>query len=230
MYSSVIITEVINESEEIISTNHNFITIPLGSNCQPADFMRAFNIRFFAAPFDWCITPFESVYKAIKSDFKNFLKKENLTPFFWGGDNPTPNGILDKESGIFYNHDFPNYTFDSINQFYKSVYSKHYRRIKRFYDQINTGKHVYFIRYLDTTKPQACALLEVLKQKFPNTSFTLIVIGNNEEEFDQDWEIQHIKNFYIYCEHVEGVNYTGLENNPFWKKLCSDIRSGALLP
>ena len=223
------IAEVIHENEEIISTNHNFITIPLGSNCQPADFMRAFKIRFFAAPFDWCITPFESLYKVIKGDFKNFLSKENLTPFFWGGDNPIPNGILDKDSGIFYNHDFPNYTFDSINQFYESVYTKHDRRIKRFYDQINAGKHVYFIRYLDITKPQACRLLELLKGKFPHTAFTLVVIGNNEEEFDQDWGIQQMKNLYIYCEHVEGVNYTGLENNPFWKKLCSDIRSDALL-
>jgi hypothetical protein len=149
-----------------------------------------------------------------------------ILPYAWN--NPTVNVILDKATGIFYNHDFPENSFDAIAKYYQPVYDKYKRRIKRLFDQVNAGKHVYFIRYLDTTKAQACELCQLLKDKFPHTAFTLIVIGNTAADFEQDWGIPHLKNFFVYCEHGLNGNTMSEEENPFWKELGDQIRSGAL--
>jgi len=224
--NAVVIDEGAFEHNSGSNTTYNFITISLGSNCQPAEFMRAHKIRFFAAPFDWCITPYASLYKVIHTMFRGFFKKENLIPYAWN--HPVANGILDQESGIFYNHDFPETTLDGIAHHYQFVHDKYKRRINRLFAQANSGKHVYFIRYLDITKTEACELCQLLKDTFPQTAFTLIVIGNRAAEFERDWGIPHIKNFFIYCEHGLDGNTMPLEENPFWKELCDQIRSGAL--
>jgi hypothetical protein len=76
--NTVVIDEGAFEHSPSNSVDYDFITISLGWNCQPAGFMRTHKLRFFAAPFDWCITPYVSLYNVIKSSFRNFLKKENL--------------------------------------------------------------------------------------------------------------------------------------------------------
>lgn len=224
--SAVVIDEGAFEHSTGDGANYDFVTISLGWNCQPAGFMRTHKIRFFAAPFDWCITPYASLYKVIKNSFRKFLKKENLIPYAWN--NSDINGILDQESGIFYNHDFPDNTFDAIARYYQPVYDKYKRRIDRLFKQLGSGKHVYFIRYLDITKAQACELCQLLKDQFPQTSFTLIAIGNRADEFEQDWGVPHIKNFFVYCEHGINGNTMPEEENPFWKELYNAIRSGVL--
>jgi hypothetical protein len=224
IHSTNVINEGAFEQSDGDEALYNFITISLGYNCQPAEFMRVHKIRFFAAPFDWCITPYTSLYNVINNSFSNFFKKDNLVPYAWNTE--ILNGILDTGTGIFYNHDFPERSFDSINKHYKVQYAKYKRRIDRLFKQMGSGKHVYFIRYLEMNKAEACELYALLKRTFPHTQFTLIVIGNNAVEFEQDWGLPHIKSFFMYCEQKEGMS---LEENPFWRELCNKIRSGALL-
>lgn len=235
--------------DSAIDLDSDFITISLGCSCGVALFTRLHTIRYFASPFDWCITPYPALYNFIKSDFKDFLKKENmvtsarshfspyLVNFFheyeylgYMQESESPFWTLDKEAGMFSIHDFPDNSLESINQYHESVHAKYQRRIKRFYDMIHSGKHVYFIRYLDITKSQACELCQLLNSKFPEISFTLIVIGNKAAEFEQDWGIPQIKNFFIYSEY-KGEPHEALtwSNNPFWRELCGYISSGKLL-
>jgi len=223
---AVVINEGAFEQTAGNEADYNFITISLGYGCQPAEYMRIHGIRFFASPFDWCITPYTSLYKVINNTFSNFFRKNNLRPHAWDAQDGIPNGILDTATGIFYNHDFSENSFDAIEKDYQVQYAKYKRRIKRLFEKMVSGKQVYFIRYLAMNKAEACALCKLLKRIFPDTRFTLIVIGNNAAEFEQDWDLPHIKNFFMYSEQKDGMS---LQQNPFWAELCNKIRSGELL-
>lgn len=220
-------------NEEETGRHHNFITIGLGWNCHAAWYTRLHNIRAFAFPFDWCLTPYQAVYNFIDNDFKDYLKKEHLvpsSPSYWTAYqkdffnrlcllNVSGNSgwVLDKQSGMIYNHDFPNNSPATINEYHDSQYAKYWRRIERFFEQVNSNKHVYFIRYLDVTQAQACDLYQLIKKKFPQLTFTLIIVGDDKEQYGTSWGIPYIKNFY-----------TQGSDEPFWQRLCHDIAAGNL--
>jgi len=219
----------INDQEEInVNKEYDFITISLGCNCHVGTYTRDNNIRAFAFPFDWSVTPFQALYHFIENDFKDFFKRENLIAsskqFFttytqsvvdrlrynsFIENNPW---VIDKQSGMFFNHDFSDNDANTINKYFQINHLKYTRRIKRFYTAINSGKHIYFIRFHDIDKPQSLGLYLLLKYKFPTTPFTLIVIGDKANEFNEDWNIPYIKNYYTKPDYA-----------PFWQKLCQDI-------
>lgn len=201
--------DIFSEDQITIDSQDDFIVISLGWNCDPALNARANNIRFFAAPFDWCMTPYSALYRYISSDFNGFFKRENLI----GVASEYNSWVLDRPSGMIFNHDFPRNDLETINNNYEFQYLKYSRRIKRLYAEINSGKHVYFIRFLGIGKSQTLELYKLLKNKFPRMPFTLIVIGENPSEFGVNWNIPHIK------------NYLG---TPVWKDLCRDIAAGVL--
>lgn len=215
---------------DLFNTEQDFITISLGYNCEPGLNTRKYNIRAFAFPFDWCLTPYEAVYNFINSDFKDFFKldhlvpsvKKNFTPKlekFFKNINVTQVSehtlwVLDKQSGMIFNHDFTNNDLATIRSNHEQQYIKYQRRIARFYTEMNSGKHIYFIRFNDISKNKAIKLLKLIENKFPETNFTLIVISN-KPEFEQNWNIPRLKNFYS-------------NGYDIWEKICLDIKSGNL--
>lgn len=58
--------------------NNNHIYIPLGNDCSVAHFLRKENLRNFALPFDWNVTPLKSVVMLIENKFEDFLDPVNL--------------------------------------------------------------------------------------------------------------------------------------------------------
>lgn len=231
-------TNVAEDDEINHSKGQDFITISLGANCQPGIHTNKNNIRFFALPFDWCITPYESLYYLISNDLKDFFKRENLIASFKKDFSPYVYDVFqklnyisfiehhtfvfDKQIGMIFNHDFLDNRSGTINANFESRRAKYVRRIKRFYDAINSGKHIYFIRFFDITKSQAIELYDLLKHKFPQVLFTLIVIGNDAREFNKSWNIPHIKNYLLQTKHPHEDEVS----KSFWKKLCSDIVKG----
>jgi hypothetical protein len=83
-----------------------------------------------------------------------------------------------------------------INYEHKRIQAKYERRIKRFYKEINSGKYIYFMRFHGITKSQSIELFHLLKATFPKVNFTLIVIGNDAQSFERDWQIPHLRNFF----------------------------------
>lgn len=227
--------DVFNEEESAVTINgKKIITISLGCMCDPAWYTRKYNIRSFAFPFDWCLTPYPALYEFIKTDFAEYFKIENLIPSsqayftqelqnFFNKMNcitisENPRWVLDKQYGMVYNHDFPSNSLAIIHEKYQEQYTKYMRRVTRFFSEINSNKHVYFIRFYDISKLQTYELLELLKIKFPKTNFTLIVIGEDPSKFSHDWKIPQVKNYYFDGDHT----------GSFWQKLCNDIASGDL--
>ena len=65
--------------KEIISKpKANYEVIPLGINCAIANYLRLYNLRKHALPFDWIVTPIQSAIKLIDNDFDDFLCRDNL--------------------------------------------------------------------------------------------------------------------------------------------------------
>jgi len=193
---------------------HKAYVVSLGSNCRGAFFARYYKIRSFALPFDWCLTPYRSLYSLIQHDFKSFFDKEFLVParqchdayilkflkemgVYAAATQYSSEWVFNSVSGMLFNHDFSTNTPTVIQKQYASNHAKYMRRIERFYKVMNAGKHIYLIRYLDITKSEACEFCDLIKRKFPHADFTLIVVGSDVEQFGGDWQIPHIKNFAV---------------------------------
>lgn len=219
----------------------NFIVISLGGDCSPSFHARRHGIRTAAYPFDWCLTPYVAVIDCINQSFAHFFQKENLIPSarsFYREElialiqaknydiyiekNTTPSWILDKKLGIIFNHDFTNRQPETIATEYQANYEKYQRRINRFYQAINSEKHIYFIRHQCITKTESIQLYQHLKSAFPSTIFTLIVIAD-DPVFKDDWHIEGIKNFY------NSDNGITSQIDPFWENLCKQIETGHLI-
>lgn len=179
------------------------IVISLGSDCQGTVYKREYQLREAAYPFDLVVTEdFESVIHAISDECKNWLTPAYLEY--------RDNNILNTLYRISFVHDFPfvdnhyktsesDYTSSGIIEpEYKSYLSaaakKYRRRIGRFFEVLNSTNPVIFIR-TNTTPTAARRFVEMMKQKYPNLPFILVVVCTSKL-VNMNWNIERVKNFY----------------------------------
>ena len=152
--------------------------ISIGIDCDTAEIIKKNNLREMAFPFDWVVT-YNGVAKIIQNNFKDFLPNsgsEILNP---------------KSNSLFLHHKFPN------NK------DKFIRRIRRMDHILKTTKErVFFIRkghvkyhhHEQNGRYQniKCDILDaedlnkVLKEKYPNLKYTIIVILCCNKCYHQD--------------------------------------------
>lgn len=117
--------------------------ISLGHFCAVASELERLGYRDASLPFDWLITPFESVMHMIETNFNDFLVLENLKR-----DEKRKYIIKDTKYNIAFYHDYkPNQSIETQHEIVKAKYD---RRIKRFYDYIT--EKTLFIRYIESKK------------------------------------------------------------------------------
>lgn len=199
------------------------VIISLGYRCQPAMQLRFNNLRFLAYPFDWLITPFESMYELINNDFQDFMLKENLVyrrNFLYSDDNGAfvskiYTHIWEKKYNVIFRHDFP--LNAKFMEKYSEVLEKYSRRIQRFLGELNSNKHIYFIRQ-SITKKEATKLVNLLTTKFSGLKFTLVAIDSSEE-IKSPWNIEHVKNYYMPIP----TPYLRDGNNLLWTNLFKNL-------
>ena len=165
--------------------------VSLGYNCDVAHLLRYTGLRKKAYPFDWCITPNDSVIKIIESDFKDFIKSSNITYsephkalFFEGeegsvaeSDKVVVTAYCDKY-GMTFPHDFTDVDM------YHIVADKYNKRIDRFLKLIMGRETVVFI-----FKPEATdkigvfndRLRESLRLKCPSLKFYIYSLDEIEK-------------------------------------------------
>jgi len=180
------------DKEDALELKKPEIFISLGMNCACARNFEKRKLSEAFFPFDWNITQPDSIYRILENDFKDFLKRENLVI------EPTEPGI--KTQYVFdtlYNikliHDFTK-KGPALHD-YEHIKNKYYRRVARFYKALSLNKPVYFFRAV-ITKEEAIKLNNLIQQKFPLLTYTLVV-AHNTPEFKEPWEIKNIKNFFI---------------------------------
>lgn len=171
------------------------VYISLGSNCEPAFRLNDCQLRTASYPFDWIISHFESMYRAIEDDFKWFCKDLTLAEegtstidhyghiihhiwreHFLGMKSSDRLDLVDWESKI------------------PLVQEKLQRRIERFKKMCDSKKKIVFIRYGHIDKDQAQRLRDLIRFKYPKLVFVLMVVKFSDE-FLEPWNLENIENF-----------------------------------
>lgn len=190
---------------EIIAKNNAPLLISIGHDCGVALQLRRFNLREIALPFDWITTfDFWDLYKMINEDFKNFLVPNYLSY----------QGIFiqDYYYKIKFFHDFPvtsrpnqpiqddkemGTIVGDWQKYINEVKEKYNRRIARFNHILTSAsRDVIFLRTYYITPKQAQIFVKLITKKYPGLKFTLVAI-HDKLEFNYDWGIKNVRNFYF---------------------------------
>jgi len=206
------------QKDTSITFKQSKIFISLGMNCAIGFQLEAKKLVEAFFPFDWCISEFESIYRALETDFNGYLQKENLVVL----DRPelaAHHYVRDTGYNIMYLHDF-SLTGEPLHD-YEEVKNKYHRRIARLYHVLTLNKKVYFLR-TGITKEQAIQLNNLIARKFPKLKYTLVVIDQTEE-YKKQWNIKRIKNFFLKDFQDPGMNSQELVDgwNALFKKITT---------
>ena len=166
--------------------------VSLGYGCQVAHQLETFGLRKLAYPFDWFHTSYEGLISFIANKGKDFLtlKQINVVGIYPG--DPRCLEVHDLLYGIISYHDFAS---NPVLMNYAAVKAKYDRRVKRFFDLLNTNKRVLFvIQYC--TRVQIEQLNAFLHSLYPRLTYTLVAVGNTEE-YLSDWGLPGIDNYYM---------------------------------
>lgn len=160
--------------------------VSLGYNCDVAYLLRYTGLRNKAYPFDWCITPNNSVLALLKNHFEDFLDIENLSysephnaTFFEGegkqiveSDKVVVSACCSQHDMVF-PHDFPN----SNEETYLGVAKKYQKRISRFLSLLSSDNTVVFVVNYDDSSDNdefSNELYSLLQLKSPNLNFYVV--------------------------------------------------------
>lgn len=198
------------------ATDEYDAVISLGGSCAAALNMRKRELLTYAYPFDYCFCvdakyQFEILSELFKTDFKKWLKKENIVPL-----SEKEKGISDlyqykdKYTEFRYIHDFKLPIEE--NGVYEEFYNKYTRRLKRMYQKIEASKKILFVSdnvrelSIDDIKKLKDTLNEKWKNKIFDFSVIIFNIGEDKTEIDEGIKIVKLKrrkNNYDFF----GMNY-----------------------
>lgn len=164
--------------------------ISLGKSCSSALHLREFKLSHEAFPFDWLVTPFDSLFNLLVYDFKDFFSKNNLEQ---RGTKPSSIPIYETKYGTLHLHDFM--IGRSIDEQYDQIKEKYKRRIDRLRIVLNSDQFVYFIR-TDISQQQAYKLVTQINKTWPALHYMLVAIGDGLEH-KNNWNMENVKNFYV---------------------------------
>jgi hypothetical protein len=190
----------------ILSTNAllaNTLYISLGAACSSSLVLRELNLRKEAYPFDWILSPHESLCQALASDFEWFLTDLALRP--------DSTGVID-HYGLHFVHDWPTSAdsrFDALKgdftgasrlidnweAYTPSVRKKYQRRISRFRNACTGNDLVCFVRTEYVNQKEALEIRDIIKNRYPELNFTLLVIST-AESFHIPWGFDNILNLH----------------------------------
>lgn len=154
--------------EQIKITFENFIS--LGCNCGVACALERYGLRSSRSPFDWCISDWMGIEKALATEFKGFMELENL-------DLEQKGQFRDIYYNIYYPHEL--LAGESLENKFAEIKHKFNKDILRFYESIKST--TCFIRAIQN-KEELLYLEEnftriesIIKKYNPNNSIVFLV-------------------------------------------------------
>ncbi len=186
--------------------------VSLGTACQSAWQLEANGMRKLAYPFDWLITPFDSLVSFITCRGVNFLDKDKLAVVEVLPGNPSMLHIVDLLYNIHSIHDF--YGPDMSN--YDAVKAKYDRRIKRFFNLLDSNKKILFVR-VQISRSEAEEIDRLFQTFYPKLRYTLVAVSEDPNA-QFDWGLERVKNFYM--QQIPG-DWAG--NHEKWETILSQF-------
>jgi len=188
------------------------IFISLGSHCEPSQQLILNNLRSAAFPFDWLLTlDFEGFLALIQEDFRFFMDKRYIIQ-------NDENALINTYYHIDLRHEMHDWPDADFPKHYSEIKEKYQRRINRFKECNYNKSRAYFIRAAfdlelnpklptitqDCTrieKNQAETLKNLLRKKFPQLDFYLVIINYAEENIEAILGIDRVIEFKIRKSH-----------------------------
>lgn len=217
LIGSLAATESVESNEE-----EPPVGISIGGFCHLALGLKHHGIRKEAYPFDWVITPSESLIKVITEDFYNFFSFEHMQ------------GVTNTYTGMGFVHDFPslndhyypdempqeeNRSAPENNNEYVWNYKKYMRRIERFKKVLSSNKKVILLRS-PATKEEALIMRNLFISKYPLLNFTLVIVNHDPAIHEGPWNEERILNYYVPHDQFFKIEFNG----PEWMQVFVDTK------
>ena len=181
------------------------LPISLGNRCQTALRLTVNNVRNEAYPFDWIISPFESIIKFLDLRGEGFLNPDYLIVNYNSNPEKCIVGIYDVFYGITFVHDFDYYPkgheFPAIHfsqtqvTNFNEIKSKFERRIERFFKICESDKRILFVR-VGLNREESIVLVDTFRKNFPKLDFMILAVGDSDSH-KTPWNVDRVFNFYI---------------------------------
>lgn len=197
--------------------------IPLGSACRPARWLKEWNLRYCALPFDWLMGfSLEKVLFMLTQGSSSLLQeyKEDLT---WQG---RWRSVSDTKDNITILHDFPR--DESVEQHIPIFQEKFTRRCQRMKRIFKTYDKICFICNRNDDIAEFLSFsLEIMKFN-PKLKVNFVNIRHSENDEDILYWVNG--NITIYDIHANDVNENNdpktnpwfwIGNEKLWNKVCS---------
>jgi len=164
-------------------TGRSHLCISLGSNCDTVSWLKTYDLRPAAFPFDWLLTlDIAKLIELLDTDFDRFLDRAYFAPF-----------------NTAFIHSYYHIEFRHEGKYMEEIFTKYPRRIERFRQLGEYPRKVFFIRMsyawamsptlywpieraLHITLEDAVDLSEALRKLFPRLDFTLIILNHDGPE------------------------------------------------
>ena len=153
------------------------IIIVLGSTCQTSYQLFRKKLRMHSSPYDWLICPLKSTINLLENQFSNFMEWGNLKVV---GTYENKNFIVtDTLYNVTSYHDFSLSPDGKIKkEDYIAFREKIDRRIKRFFNQVETIEPILFVINGDKSGlDKYIQLLNILKELRGNLPFHVLACG-----------------------------------------------------
>ena len=182
--------------KEFFKNKFDFI-VSIGHGCASTSYLRRCNLQNYSYPFDWIAgAPFNMITDYIVNGFQGFLNIEDLEPFVpadGSGDKRTMDLYRNKKNNYHHFHDFPKDT--PLEESFGSVKEKYDRRIKRFYDNIDSSKKILFVWFSHSIPQQDEIYVESckkLRNHFSDKEIYMLVVDNSKENKEELLEDGHL--------------------------------------
>ena len=157
----------------------------LGTNCACAEYLRKYNLRIYAGPFDWLISSdIYAPFKAITTHFKSFLDFAYIIPSKQASHKSCNQVCQHAQTNYVFFHDFlPD---QPLTQQMPTIQAKYARRSARFENDLKSGKKVLLVWYAETgSKPPVAEFLSYIRQirqQYLNPNIHFLFISYTGEE------------------------------------------------
>lgn len=158
------------------------VFVSLGADCQVAFNLRN-SVPTEAGPFDWLVTPFPALVKALDSRFDEFMAPANLID---QTDAKGKRAVFDKNYGVLSFHDFAATTPLSN----RDVQAKYAHTVANLLALFQSTRRAMFVRK-DCRKRHAVEIAQLLERLAPALDWQLLALTTAPEP---EWGLSRVTN------------------------------------
>ena len=198
-------------------TSDAFISV--GYNCQIAQHLKSFNLRYASLPFDWLTNySLHLVIKTIKNGLQDWFinYKENKSSNSY-------REVVDLNTQVKCPHFFPK--DKSVEEYLPIFKEKFSERNNRFIKILRQSAHVCFVSQRQDNVSSLMYFLQEISAMFPNLSITMINLHNTTNDNRTLYCAtidDKIKLYNIYAENSPDTDKTWMGNTKLWAKIIGN--------